>query len=88
MFDEAFLDKVEPCVWWLCIKKTYKDVTPELCDLALLLLHLPSSSASVERIFSNFSFIQSKLRNRLGLEKASKLVACYRELVGSDEYDW
>ena len=51
MFDEAFLEKVEPCVGWLCIKKTYKDVTPELCYLTLLMLHLPSSSSSIERIF-------------------------------------
>ena len=88
MFKETFLEKVEPHVWWLCIKKTYKDVNPELCELALLLLHLPASSASIERIFSNFSFIQTKLRNRLGLDKASKLVTCYRELIGSVEFDW
>ena len=88
MFDENFLEKVKPCVWWLCIKKTYKDVDPKLCDLALLLLRLPASSASIERIFSNFSFVQNKLRNRLGLEKTAKLVTCFRELRGSVEFDW
>ena len=88
MFEETFLEKVEARVWWLCIKKTYKKVNAELCDLALHLLQLPSSSASKERIFSNFSFIQTKLRNRLGLEKASKLVTCYRELGGSFDFDW
>ena len=31
--------------------------------------------------------MQSKLTTRLGLEKASKLVTCYPELEGSDEYD-
>ena len=40
-------------------QKTYKDVGPELCDLALRLLRLPASSASIERIFSNFSFVQN-----------------------------
>jgi hypothetical protein len=39
-----------------------------------LLLEMPSSSAAIERIFSNFGMIQSKLRNRLGLVKAGKLV--------------
>ena len=62
-------------------------MNPEICELALL-LHLLASSASIERIFSNFSFIQTKLKNRLGLDKTSKLVTCYRELRGSVEFDW
>ena len=41
-----------------------------------------ASSASVERIFSNFSFVHSKLRNKLGVEKTAKLVMCYRMLRG------
>ena len=32
--------------------------------------------------------IQSKLRNRLGLAKAGKLVLYYRMLRGKDEIDW
>jgi hypothetical protein len=39
-----------------------------------LLLEMPSSSTAIERIFSNFGMIQSKLRNRLGLVEAGKLV--------------
>ena len=54
MFKETFLEKVEPHVWWLCIKMTYKDVNPELCELALL-LHQPASSASIERILVSFT---------------------------------
>ena len=53
-----------------------------------LLLEMPSSSATNERIFSNFGMIRSKLRNRLGLVKAGKLVFCYRMLRGKDEIDW
>jgi hypothetical protein len=34
-----------------------------------LLLEMPSCSVAIERIFSNFGMIQSKLRNRLGLVK-------------------
>ena len=88
MFEESFIKKVDPRVWWLCIRKQYKNVNPKLSELAPLLLKLPSSSASIERIFSNFSLIQTKLRNRLGLEKAAKLVTCFRELRGSVEFDW
>ena len=65
-----------------------KMVNASLCDLAILLLCLPSSSASIERIFSNFGAIQTKLRNRLGLEKAAKLVTCYRSLRDNTEIDW
>ena len=49
---------------------------------------MPSSLAAIERIFSNFGMIQSKLRNRLGLVKAGKLVFCNRMLRGKDEIDW
>jgi hypothetical protein len=53
-----------------------------------LLLDMPSSLAAIERIFSNFVMIQSKLGNRLGLVKAGKLVFCYRMLRGKYEIDW
>jgi hypothetical protein len=49
---------------------------------------MSSSLAAIERIFSNFVMIQSKLGNRLGLVKAGKLVFCYRMLRGKDEIDW
>jgi hypothetical protein len=47
-----------------------------------LLLEMPSSSAAIERIFSNFGMIQSKLRNRLGLVKAGKLVFLLQNVKG------
>jgi len=52
------------------------------CDkLAIMLLHFPSNSASIERIFSNLGTIQTKLLNiifiRLALEKVDKLVSCF-----------
>ena len=56
----------------------------DLCTLALKLLSMPASLAATERFFSpNFGMIQSKLRNRLGISKAAKLVYCYRMLQGS-----
>jgi len=38
-------------------------------------------------IFSNFGAIQTKMRNRLGLEKVANLVSCYRQLCGGAELD-
>ena len=63
-------------------------MSPALTNTAKQLLILPSSSAAIERVFSNFGLVQTKLRNQLGLEKASKLVSCYRELRGRMELDW
>ena len=37
-----------------------------------------SSSGSIERVFSTFGFIWSKIRNSLGKDKAEKLVRIYR----------
>ena len=79
--------KTKPTVWWLCIGRT-GTVSSNLCKIAQKLMCLPASSASIERVFSNFGLIQSKLRNRLGLSRASKLVLCYRFLRGSEEIDW
>jgi hypothetical protein len=88
MFHTSVIDKLSPCLWWKSIKSMHKKVNPELCDLATLLLQLPPSSASIEHIFSSFGAVQTKLRNRLGIQKAAKLVACYRTLRGKVEIDW
>ena len=39
-----------------------------------------SLTASVERIFSTFGVVHSKLRNRLGVQKASKLVFVMKQM--------
>ena len=59
-----------------------------LCKIACQLISMPASSTATERVFSNFGFIQFKLRNRLGLSKAAKLVTCYPLLRGKDEINW
>ena len=39
-----------------------------------------ASSAGIERVFSTFGLVHSKLRNRLGTQKAGKLVFMYKVL--------
>ncbi|KAK2149534.1 hypothetical protein LSH36_447g00017 [Paralvinella palmiformis] len=83
---DATRAKTKPIVWWKCI---ISSESHELSSLALKLLSLPVSATSMERIFSNFGLIQTKLRNHLGLDKASnKLVMCYRCLCGKVDIDW
>ena len=50
---------------------------PGLAELAKKLMRIPSSTASIERLFSQWEFIHNKLRNRLGTEKSKKLVHVY-----------
>lgn len=50
---------------------------PNLSKLAIKLLNIPASTAQLERLFSNWAFIHSYLRNRLGSDKSKKLVNIY-----------
>ena len=49
-----------------------------------------ASIASVEKVFSRFGLVHSKLQNRLGMEKAGKLIFIYKAIndrFGSDFCD-
>jgi hypothetical protein len=88
LMSASCVDHLAPTIWWTSILNSKATVSPLLINVALKLLRLPSSSAAIERVFSNFGLVQSKLRNQLGLEKAAKLVMCYRQLRGRTEMDW
>lgn len=75
-FLESVRTSVKPHVWWSSLTAVDKKFTTFASHLQTCV----ASSAGIERIFSNFSFVQTKLRNRLGLETASKLVTCYKML--------
>ena len=58
-------------------------------EFCRLMRGLCSSSASLECIFSTFGHVWSKQHNRLGPDKAEKLVKAYRYLHhDNDESDW
>jgi hypothetical protein len=80
-------EKTDPVVWWQALKTT-KIFSSDFCDQASVLLKLPASSASIERGFSEMGATQSSLRNRLGSEKAGKLVFCNGILRGCGSTDW
>lgn len=54
-------------------------------SLCQQLLSAIASTAGLERIFSTFGVVQSKLRNRLGNEKAHKLVYMFRSMNQSSK---
>lgn len=62
-----------------------------LASLALRLQKIPASSAQIERLFSNWSYVHSRLRNKLTFERSKKLLNVYYTLKHidtnkSDEY--
>ena len=63
-------------------------VDASLCMLVRKLLVMLASSAAIERMFSNFGLIHTKLRNKLGIQKCEKIVFCYQMLRGKDELGW
>jgi hypothetical protein len=84
-FTEA-ATSIPPQTWWQGLVAF--GINSDFVKLAVRLVTSPASSASIERIFSTFSLIQTKIRNRLGVERHGKLVFCYRMLRGKQDLDW
>lgn len=89
MFSDSVLKSLSPSQWWKVLKNQClteklndddKNVLVNFLDFSEHLQRCVASSASIERTFSNFGFIQSKTRNRLGMNTVSKLVSVYRML--------
>ena len=75
--------KMLPAVFWRWVQHSAGDMTDPVRDLLALFetVHLcPASSASIERDFSLYGRIQSKLRSRLGTAKVAKMVKVVRTL--------
>ncbi|GBP64815.1 hypothetical protein EVAR_50331_1 [Eumeta japonica] len=77
MFKKDLLMKTHVSVWW---KSVSTKVDPGMLDITCQLFTATASSAEIERLFSSFGLVHSKLRNKLGTEKAAKLVAIMRAL--------
>lgn len=76
MFSEEVLSNVSALQWWVS-QQNIPDVA-KLLHILKQFLCAVSSSASVERVFSTFGLVHSNLRNKLGVEKAGKLVFLYK----------
>ena len=78
-----------PSTWWTAVGNSCKQLLPDGFVELMVTLHVATaSSASLERIFSSFGLVITKLRNKLGLTRAQKLVFCYRMLRGPRELDY
>lgn len=56
-------------------------------DFIKSLMTAVAASAGVERVFSSYGIVHSKLRNRLGTEKAGKLVFVFKTMNMKPVYD-
>ena len=90
LFSEEVIWTIDANEWWRSVAKSCK-ISKEFCELIAHLQACPSSSAAIERVFSNFSFVHSKIRNRLTISNISKFVFCYsilkQELFCNDDGD-
>lgn len=77
LFTEHTVQNMKPLIWWLALRH---HISPELLNLIKQLHTAVASSAGIERLFSTFGFVHSKARNRLGTEKAAKLVSVFKTL--------
>lgn len=62
--------------WWKTIRSfDNEDILKDKdCDIIAQLMTAVASSSGIERTFSKFGLIHTKLRNSLGVQKAAKLV--------------
>lgn len=78
-FTEDVIRMVSAYNWWKSVSKAC-EISKDFCSLVAHLQICPASSAAIERFFSNFSFVQTKIRNKLSTNTLSKLVYCYAML--------
>ena len=77
MFKPEVLSGTDPFAWW---QSQASMLDEHILSLVEQLFTARASTAGIERIFSTFGLVHSKLRNRLQTEKAGKLVFLYKLL--------
>ena len=69
LWESTFSPKFNPRTWWAGLLEG-----EPLSKIASTLLSIPPSSASIERIWSQFSAVHSKSRNRLKNARVNKQI--------------
>lgn len=80
LFEEGIVSKMSPLQWWKVHFDTIQKDAKGIDAAVRQLLTATATSASVERVFSAHGLVHSTVRNRLGAEKAAKLVFLYKAL--------
>lgn len=81
IMNSALLNELSDIQWWESFFVTNPNFISQRDVYKIRqLMTAVSSSSDIERVFSSFGQVHSKLRNRLGIEKASKLTFLYKTL--------
>jgi len=80
MFKDTFM-KVSPTTWWniacqsvtACDTDVQAKLGQQMLSVCYQLFSATATTARLERIFSSYGLVHSKLRNKLGNKKAAKL---------------
>lgn len=75
-FTDDVTHAVSPGEWWC----SHEGIKEENLMVVKKLLSAVAASSGVERVFSSYGLVHSKLRNRLGTHKAAKLVFLFKAL--------
>ena len=73
-FSKNVSESISPLAWWLNFSQDLKE---DIMNVPKQLFAAVASSAGVEKVFSTFGFVHSKVRNWLRKEKASKLAVIH-----------
>ncbi|CAG7827052.1 unnamed protein product, partial [Allacma fusca] len=77
LFQHSLLNEVTAVEWW---KSLTHQIAKDAQAIAIQLISASASTAGLERIFSLFGLVHTEIRNRLGNEKAGKLVFVLQSL--------
>jgi hAT family C-terminal dimerisation region len=77
-FSSKLLSELPPDLFWKTIENYPR--CEHLASIALLYTSLPSSTASLERIFSMWAYVHDKSRNRINRERSRKMLFVYHSL--------
>ena len=90
-FSESFIQTTRTAsAWWKMIylkEEKLRKLPKNFVEFIINLHNCPASTGSLERFFSTFGLVWTKVRNRLGFKKAEMLVRVYRFLKSKSKYN-
>lgn len=80
LFEDKVVKEVNALEWWKSFSVLKDCISSKELFVIEQLMTAKATSAGVERMFSTFGFVHSKIRNQLGVEKAAKLAFLFKSL--------
>lgn len=78
--DPKFSIYIKQCISPITFWNFLSPMVPNLSKIAIKLMLIPASTASIEGFFSQWKFVHSSTRNRLGFQRSCDLIDVYYSL--------